>query len=464
VSVSQLRCVERVKLALEPARGVHVPPVHSEEDRDARGDNRDDLDPGPSDPRVPLQIRQTGRRSGPVDRAKTLVRSTGRPCAKASEASFIPMSNSLNRMRRNARPSSLLLACGLVFSTGVVRLSGQAPPPREMRPWVVMDVGPIPAPSVCDCVTRPFTVTRPRPGFGYASGLAAPDADAPLTLSTGRFQAQRDAEDRASLPTSIENGLGGNGNESIGIAWLISGGTAVERNHEQATAWFLLAAGQGHPNAFAALGHRYLRGLGIEQNDSAAADWFSRGAASGDRAAMSALGGLHALGRGVPEDWATAVAWWTKAENWRFVGDAYACGLGGEQNGELAAAAYQRGVENADMMSSVQLGHIYESRCAAPPSADAAYEAYRRAADEGYPEAQVALSKMYLDGRGVIVSPYQAYFWARLAELRLPAGELQSLARSRAALAARFLPAFEITQADTLVKSAIATGSEPMNK
>jgi TPR repeat protein len=367
-------------------------------------------------------------------------------------------------MRRDARPTCVVLAWSLVFSTGVAQLSGQAPPPPEMKPWVLMDVGPIPAPSICGCVTNPFTVTRPRPGFGYGSGLAAPDSDAPLTRSTARFQARRDSEDRANLPISVENGLRGNGNESIGIAWLISGGTAVDRDEKQATAWFLLAAEQGHTDAFAALGHRYLRGLGVEQNDSAAAYWFYESASSGDRAAMSALGGLYAVGRGVPEDWATAVAWWKKANNWRFVGDAYACGLGVEQDNERAAVAYQRGVENADMMSSIQLGHMYASECTAPPSDDAAHKAYQRAADAGYPEAQIALSKTYLDGRGVTAIPYQAYFWARLAELRLPAGELQSLARSRAELAAKFLSAFEISAADKFVKSVIATSSEPMNK
>ena len=43
--------------------------------------------------------------------------------------------------------------------------------------------------------------------------------------------------------------MSGNGNESIGLAWLISGGTAVDRDENLATAWFILAAAQGHPNA-----------------------------------------------------------------------------------------------------------------------------------------------------------------------------------------------------------------------
>src|SRR5688572_32938908 len=116
------------------------------------------------------------------------------------------------------RSACLVFACSLVCTATVERLSAQAPPPPEMKSWVLMDVGPIPAPSGCGCVTNPFTVTRPRPGFGYGSGLAAPDSDAPLTRSMATFQAGVDAEDRANLPIRIENGLNGNGHESIGLA------------------------------------------------------------------------------------------------------------------------------------------------------------------------------------------------------------------------------------------------------
>jgi TPR repeat protein len=358
----------------------------------------------------------------------------------------------------------LVLTAIVIASTGAVTLSGQAPPPPEMNPWLVMDVGAIPAPPTCGCVTRPFTVLPPRPGYGYGSGPAAPERDAPATRSTARLQARLDAEDRANLPQRVEGGLDGNGNESVGIAWLISSGTAVKRDETQAAAWFFLAAQQGHPDAFVALGHRYLRGLGVDRNDGAAAYWFYAGAVSGNHVAMSALGGLYAAGRGVAQDWAAAVAWWRKAGNWRFVGDAYACGLGVEQNNEQAAAAYRRGIEAADTASSIQLGHMYASRCTASPSDDAAFTAYKRAADEGYPEAQIALSKLYLDGSGVPAVPYQAYLWARLAELRLPEGELRSLARSRAQRAARYLTAFEVRDADTFAKHVIAGGSEPMNK
>ena len=227
---------------------------------------------------------QTVVRSKHVERAKHSPVSSAGSVQRSPRRSLDPPLSTLRlRMRQYARPTCLVLACGLVLSTGAGRLSGQAAPPPEMKPWVLTDVGPIPAPSVCGCVTNPFTVTRPRPGYGYGSGPAAPDSDAPLTRVTARFQARRDAEDRTNLPGSVEDGLSGNGNASIGIAWLTSAGTAVDRDEQQATAWFLLAAEQGHPNAFAPLGHRYLRGLGVEQNDRAAAYWFQLGPPAGTR-------------------------------------------------------------------------------------------------------------------------------------------------------------------------------------
>jgi uncharacterized protein len=356
-----------------------------------------------------------------------------------------------------------VIALCLALSAWVIQLTGQAPAP-EMNAFVLMDVGPLPAPAVCGCVTKPFTVTRGRPGWGYGSGLAAPETDAAPSRYERRLQAQRDAEDRANLPVVFEDALAGNGHASIALGWLFTTGTAFKRDDSIATGWFQLAAQQGHDNAYAQLGHRYLRGLGVDQNDQAAAYWFDVGARRGDRLAMIALGGLYAAGRGVRQDWRSAIAWWQKARHWRFIGDAYACGLGVDQDDERAARAYVTAADGGDASSHIQLGHMYVSGCTASPTDDAAYKRYKRAADEGYPEAQIGLSRVLLDGRGVASNPYEAYFWARLAELRVPAGELQSLARTRREHAARFMPPAEVSDAEKFVKGVIAMGTEPMNR
>ena len=300
----------------------------------------------------------------------------------------------------------------------VAPLTGQAPPP-ELRVDVLTDVGPVPAPPTCGCITEPFKVVRIRPGWGYGGGPAAPDTDA--------------------LPASNE------------------------RNDVEAAKWVLLAANQGHQNAYVQLGHRYLRDLGLEQSDEAAAYWFYQGANHGDRLGMIALGSLYAAGRGVPQDWKLAVSWWRKANHHRFIGDAYACGLGVARNNERAVREYQQGADGGDMSSAIQLGHMHAGKCAASANDDLASKWYDQAAHQGYPEAQVALASLALQDRAD-GGPISAYMWARLAERRLPSGELRTLAGKRAEEAARRLSPPQIANTDVLVKNMIATGSEPMNR
>jgi TPR repeat protein len=228
--------------------------------------------------------------------------------------------------------------------------------------------------------------------------------------------------------------------------------------------WFILAARGGHPNAYVQLGHRYLRGVGFAPDDKAAAYWFYRGAVSGDHAAMTALGSLYAAGRGVDQDWAAALYWWKHAGQWRFVGDAYACGFGVLQDNTRALALYEKGAAAGDMSSAIQVGHMHAGACTERPDDEAAFKAYKKAADEGYPEAQVGVSQLYLEGRGVARNPYNAYMWARLAELRLEPGELQRLAGARAGAAAAHMPAAEVSDAERFVKSVIASGTTPMNR
>jgi TPR repeat protein len=266
-------------------------------------------------------------------------------------------------------------------------------------------------------VTAPFTFTPLRPGWGYGSGPAAPDTDAPPSAYERQRQRELDAETLQFLPINVEDGLAGNNAASISLGWELTTGTALKRDDVEAPRWFLLAASQGHDNAYIQLGLRYHRGLGLPQEDSAAAYWFFQGASRGDRGAMIALGGLYAAGRGVPQDWAPAVSWWRKAGDHRFVGDAYACGLGVAHDDERAVREYQNGTDAGEISSTIQLGHMHASGCAASPDLDLAFTSYEKAAQQGYPEAQVALSDLLLQGRRVAGDPLGAYFWAKMAEL-----------------------------------------------
>jgi hypothetical protein len=56
----------------------------------------------------------------------------------------------------------------------------------------------------------------------------------------------------------------------------------------------------------------------------------------------------------------------------------------------------------------------------------------------------------------------QAYFWARIAERRLPPGKLQERAKAQAKQAARLMPTADVKDAVTFVDSIIVEGSKLM--
>jgi TPR repeat protein len=346
---------------------------------------------------------------------------------------------------------ALVVACAIPGGTALAQA-----PPVEMHLEHVVNVGPVPVPAPCGCITNPFTLPIIRAGEEHASGPAgAQPRPAPSAADLHR-QALRDAEDLAQLPSVAASGLAGDGSASMWVAWLLTTGTALQRDDEQIARWLHLAAREGRADGALQLGHRYHLGLGVPQSDQAAAYWFHRSAAAGDRGAMIATGLLYAAGRGVEQDWSIAVQWFERAAAHRFLCDAYACGLGVPQDHQRALAMYQT-AQPDDVRSKVQLGHMYLNDCA-PGGEKAAFEAYESAAKHGDAEAQVALSELYREGRGVPQDPYNGYFWARLAELHTPPGPLRAQASASAAKAARLLSDFLIEDADAFAHSVVQSG------
>jgi uncharacterized protein len=349
------------------------------------------------------------------------------------------------------------IAAGAV-AVGTSVLSGQVPPPRELHAYVLVDVGDVPVPLACPCIARPFTVPAAEIVPGDASGPGGPRAFGEPTEAELRRHNRQKAEDLARYAANVEDGLAGDSGASFGLAMLFTAGHAVPRNDEEAARWLELAARQGHSDAPLQLGHRYHRGLGVPQSDEAAAYWLMTGANAGDRLAMVALGLLHAAGRGVVQDWSLATAWWQRADAAsrtplasRLLGDAYACGLGVAQDHRRAVTSYRAAAAGGETSAYVQLGHLYARQCT-PGGDEAAFAAYKRAADVGDVEAQIALSDLLLHGRGVDPDLWGAYFWATMARQRTPPGPLLDQANASAAAAARSLPAFLIEDAERMVK------------
>ena len=77
----------------------------------------------------------------------------------------------------------------------------------------------------------------------------------------------------------------------------------------------------------------------------------------------------------------------------------------------------------------------------------------RKAADQGYPEAQLQVGYEYLNGQGVAADPVLAHMWFSLAAAALPAGAAQDDdLRGRAAAGASLSPA-QLGEAQKLVQA-----------
>ena len=63
-----------------------------------------------------------------------------------------------------------------------------------MNAYVLIDSGPVRVPATCSCISSPFTVPTPRPGWGYGTGPAAPSENAEPSDALRKLYAKRDAE------------------------------------------------------------------------------------------------------------------------------------------------------------------------------------------------------------------------------------------------------------------------------
>jgi TPR repeat protein len=352
--------------------------------------------------------------------------------------------------------AALMLTAATATVTAVQQYLVPHMPPPKTSVWDFLDLGPAPA-VPCSCVPNPFALPA-QPVAGNGRGMAAPFDDPPMTEADRKINEAWYAQESANLQRMADDGVAGNGNASLSVAMHLSLHKTVfvvdENVEASVVRWLTLAAEQGHVDAYRLLGQRYAHGWGVKADYASAAHWFYQGALRGDHISMTAFGFLSAAGRGVPQDWEGAIRWWQRADPKsslavRFLGDAYACGAGVQENHERAAAAYRRGGEPS---MDIQMGHMYLRGCARDEG-KAAIAAFKRAADWGYAEAQIELSNLLREDRAVEDNSLQAYMWARLAERRLPPGDLKKRAAESAQAAARLWPAVVIEKEDLMINA-----------
>ena len=355
---------------------------------------------------------------------------------------------------------------GLAFSLCAVSASAQVPPP-ETNALTLVDVGPVSVAAACPCITNPFTVPTIRPGWGYPSGPAAPLGNAVPSAAARRLQAQRDAEDRAELATNAADGLAGNPHASAWIAMHSRGEPRSRGTMRKRRDGYIWPRRRGIATRICSSGIAII------------ADW-----ASGETTKQPPIGFTPVRQPGTATPWSLSVSvrrWTRRPAGLVRGGGVVAAGqifsrrdsacvaiprrclcmrTGHRESYEEAVLAYKEWVDKGDMSSSVQLGHMYAADALLQRAA--AVAAYRVAADQGDPEAQVSLSGLVREGRGVKQDAFEAYFWARLAERRLPPGKLRERAEAQAKLVARLMSAAHVKDTDAFVDSVIVEGAKTM--
>jgi len=158
-------------------------------------------------------------------------------------------------------------------------------------------------------------------------------------------------------------------------------GTGPNRSDVEAVDYFRKSADAGYAPAQTVMGYLYETGTVVPADPQAAASWYEKSGTQGDRIAQWVLGRMYLTGNGV------AVRDRSRAMNW------------------LRPAA-----KAGDPFAALLLGEAEEEVAPQP-----AVPWYRKAAEQGLPEAQFRLGKLLASGRVGIPAKYDAYVWLMVA-------------------------------------------------
>ncbi len=184
--------------------------------------------------------------------------------------------------------------------------------------------------------------------------------------------------------------LHGQADAQFALGELALRGDQVKPDPARAVAWFKLAALRGHPGAKMRLGLIYAEGLGVEKDLAAAADYFEAAAASGDADAQYHLGAMHLAGEGRDQDY------------------------------QKAARLFEDAANQGHARAQFNLALLADANVGAPPQ-DATLEDekivrfMRAAAENGLPDAMVAMGLLTHDGRAGKTEEIAADWFERAA-------------------------------------------------
>lgn len=238
-------------------------------------------------------------------------------------------------------------------------------------------------------LTKPSTDSKATPSAkdDFKAALARKDYDAAFALA-GPLAA------------------GGDRDTQFGLAWLYDKGLGINRDLEQAAAWYRKAAEQGHPFAQLNLGAMYEYGSGVSQSYEQAFNWYRKAAEQGDAEAQNNVGVFYAIGQGTRRDDIAATLWYEKAAKQGFakaqknLGDMWATGRGVKRDDREALRMYYQAAEQNHPTAEFNIGYWYENGMGGVQrDYEAAAQWYRKAAQDGSAQGQEALDRLRNTGR-----------------------------------------------------------------
>ena len=213
-------------------------------------------------------------------------------------------------------------------------------------------------------------------------------------------------------------------------------GRGVATNQTLAVDWFQKAADQGNIWAQCCLGACYLGGKGVTADKAKAVAWFRKAADQGYPNAQYSLGLCYTHGDGVPADPKEALKWYFLAGQYGDDADAQFAvarclydGAGIKTNRSEAVNWYEKAAAQDIVAAQMLAGLSYWFGWDVNPDQPKGVEWFKRAAEQGEPQAFVFLSAAYLNVKGLRTNYIQAYKWGLLAREYVDPGMTSELAK-----------------------------------
>jgi len=213
----------------------------------------------------------------------------------------------------------------------------------------------------------------------------------------------------------------GNVDAMLNIGSRYMNGIDVRKDMREALAWYRKAADAGNVDAIVNLGVCYHEGTGVKQNIDKAIKYYQKANELGNSDAMLNLGICHLNGTGVEKNIKTALRYILLAiksgntDAMTNLGICYEDGNGVEQDINEAIAWYRRAAERGNKIAMFNLGVCYQNGTGIEQDMHKAVEHYRKAADAGNAVAMLNLGFCYEGGNGVEKNVRKAAKYYQLA-------------------------------------------------